>query len=758
MNKQTSRALFFLSFCAFFTIFYSSCTGNESNNKVYFVNEKNSSYVDCMEQILPGYAPDKSNRPYPSLQSGAAAAEAFDMQAIPAVKAGVAEHWYPHYLATVVIAVDRDLTDAVISGWNDLLGANEIAGYYDNGPFVFTAIAYGLEGENFTLGRAAGLLAGLRENGCFARNSFDPAIVICYDFQAAAMIRDGRSMEIIVPAEGTLTYERGLLSQTELVFAGDADSLLLLAGFRLPDGRCDESLYPDAAAYAAAHRIADYDHFNTACQEYRIFRRKVLRSRLHNTADGREHQLAALLYMVFVIVWLSSTIYRSMQKSVQRSAMFTGIALLGWMTVRTIKWQLIADTTLARYLWFSYYIFELALPLLVLWLAWAINKPAGEGHPPKWLRFLAVIYAALIALVLTNDLHNFVFQIDLSTATWSNDYVEEIGYLITRIAYYGPIAVALVIMLIKIGRNPRMKSSLFPAVFFVLLVIYGVGYSTRIPFFWDSDITMVTGAFTLLIFEASLQTGLIPVNTKYAALFTHSPLRMQITGADGNAGLSSALSTEYEKDTLIAAVAARPLPVQPDANTLLFAAKITGGNAFWQEDISKLNRLHAKTEESVKKLAAANAVLAEEEKIKRTVAEEREKIRLMAKLEDEIFAHMDKLSLMIERLDSAEDQMKEATCAALFLCYLKRRCNLLLREQETELLPSEEIKYYTVIYTDELAEIAAQSGAKIICTGEVKTTLTTRIATIFYDLYFQVIDWAVKHGWSGILLHWGAEN
>ena len=105
---------------------------------------------------------------------------------------------------------------------------------------------------------------------------------------------------------------------------------------------------------------------------------------------------------------------------------------------------------------------------------------------------------------------------------------------------------------------------------------------------------MFIGMFALLFAESLGLSGLVPVNTKYAALFTHSPLSMRITNNSGAAVFSSANVMR-----------------EADENTLHFSAPITGGQAQWQEDISKLNLLHSDIEKSVKSLGAANALLAE---------------------------------------------------------------------------------------------------------------------------------------------------
>ncbi|MCL2670859.1 MAG: hypothetical protein FWF10_02355 [Clostridiales bacterium] len=194
------------------------------------------------------------------------------------------------------------------------------------------------------------------------------------------------------------------------------ETLLLAAGFRLPDGRCDEALYPSAAAYANANRVTDCARFNNVCMDgNRIYRRIVLRERLFSSVDNREHQLVALLYMVLVVVWFASVMRRAMQRGVRRTALFTALILLLWMCMRLMKWQ-IPDNTLSRYLWYGYYICQMALPWAALRLAWNIDR--REDAPfPGWLRAIIAISTLLLILVLSNDLHNLVFQIDLRKGT-----------------------------------------------------------------------------------------------------------------------------------------------------------------------------------------------------------------------------------------------------------------------------------------------------------------------------------------------------
>ena len=81
--------------------------------------------------------------------------------------------------------------------------------------------------------------------------------------------------------------------------------------------------------------LADYTHLNELAESaMRILRREVRHVRLFSSADGREHQLYALVYVIVVIVWTASMVHRTMQKGVRQAAVVCSGLLVGWGTVR----------------------------------------------------------------------------------------------------------------------------------------------------------------------------------------------------------------------------------------------------------------------------------------------------------------------------------------------------------------------------------------------------------------------------------------
>ncbi len=730
-------------------------------NVVICIKDEFTSYPEVISRILPDYTIEKATKnPFRYLRNGQVI-EAFGAQAVSARETGIAAYWYPQYLATMVIAVDRDMTDARIGSWSDLPGAGEAVGFsgatlfsYEN---ILASIAYGLDGEGYSLKSAAKLLAALNARGRLVQNSYETPILLCYDYNAAELMKRGRNLEIIVPTEGTLSFQKGLLSASELVFSGNAEASMLSSGFRLLDGRCDAGLYPGPAAYENAHRIADYTHYNAVSYDAtRIMRRDALHVRVYSSADGREHLYWVLIYIMLVAVWIISIINRAVQKSVRRAALYTGVILTGWITARLISYQLENAGLFSMTFWYSYYIFQLTLPVVVLWLAWVIDKPEGGTPMPIWMRAVHLINALLLALVLTNNLHNLVFIPNMADPEWGVHYTYTYGFVfyLAQGGCWLPL-IAGVIMLLHKGRHGlRKRGVLLLIALFSLLAAYVIGYETRVPIAWESDYTMTVGLFILLLFETCIRSGIIPVSSKYARLFAHSPLSMRITDKKGIESLSSEYAQTHDGAMYANAFTPSRLPRQYDETTLLFSDEIAGGYVYWKEDIAQVVRLHKEIEESVRRLEAANAVLAKEEAIQRAVSEEIARTQLMKRLEAEIAGHIERLNAMMEELERAQDQKKAMARIALLLCYVKRRSNLFFREQEAHTFQADEL----TLYMDELSEMAGYSGVGIVFTCELGGGVSTRRAAVFYDFFYSVLDWATQLPGQSILAHLGSEN
>lgn len=723
----------------------SGCAKTQMNTVVYCNKDDYSSYPGVIETVLPSFLveEEEENKAYYYLDKNGIA-EVFDVQALGAIEVGIARYWYPHYLATVIIGVDRDQTDVKVSGWNDLISTKQEVSFFDtpgNLQMITAAMAYGLEGRNFSMKETMKLLASLNENNCLKLNTWSSPILICYDYQAEALKDSGRNIELVIPQEGTFTYAKGLISNEPINLQGDINQLLVQEKFQISN---------DNEGETRAIRVEDSKHFSKAVQNVNaLISRKVFHSKKIMSIDNQEHLHFALIYIIIVTVWVATFMRRSIQKGIGYAALSTGIILNSWTLVRLIKYQNELSPILTRYLWYAFYIFELYLPLVLLWMAWAIDKPKNKIAPPKWWRFLAVLVNLLIIFVFTNDLHGCVLKLNLSKQDWGINYSYGFGYYIILFVCVANMIGMFTILLYKSMKNVRKKRFVFPLSLLALCSIYTYGYITRVKIIYETDITIVTGLFVIFLFEACIRAGLIPVNTKYAKLFSQSPLKMQILSNEGKTILASASAKPITEKLFAMAISRAPEPILQEDDSLLFITQIQGGYVICQEDVSKLNQLVKDMRKSARMLTEANNMLAKEEKIKREINEKKIKKQLTEQLEGEIAEKINNLSLMIEKLPFVVNPKMETTRIALMLCYIKGRCNLFFKEKEINFMLSTEL----VIFLDEIAEIGKYAKVQIATVNEISGSIRVRFATLFYDLFYKMIDLVVSLEYNYIIIY-----
>ncbi len=721
----------------------SACAPVTYPEEIYCAQE--SGYAAVLAHTLPGsfVSETQGYLLFHFLQARPRAVEFFELQAQPVLSGDVEAYWYPQYAATVIIAVDRSQTDASIQGWNDLSDAPFIVSFCDLSPvsaFSWAAISWGLEGE-ISSPKVAQFLRNIHKDGRLSFSNPDAAVQICFDYEAVQQIKAGRKLEIVLPREGTLTFLKGLISQQSLVFSQDADQQLLAAGFRLPDGRCENLSLPAASEYARATLLQNNAELFRLSQEMlKTLRRQVRGIRLFSTADGIEHTVSALSFVVLAIFWSGSMARRSAQNSMRLASLLTGVALAGWGALRLIKYLMPGRSALDRYAWYFFYLFLLLLPLLFLWMALSLNRVDDSTMLPKWWWVLAAVNGILFLMVLSNDFHQLVFRFPIPY-DWVENYHYGFGYFLVYAGVLAPVLQGMVALFIRYRTGPRKQRGLFPLLALLVLIAYAVAYSLRVPIAVESDFTITTGLFTLLFFEAALRTGFIPVNTAYDKVFSHSTLKIQLINQGGSAVLCAVGAEPISQELRAKILSGTPSPHRKDENTLLYADPIKGGYVVWQENIQVLNRLYRRVQESVDKLKAANALLLKEEQVRGERIALEARSELFSLLDAEIREKLGEMSSMIATLPSGKISKEKTALLALLACYIKRRCNLFFLEREMEEMPAAELQ----VYCDELAEFASFTGVRCLVVSTIKDPIALRQATLFYDFLHNALSQTAHH-------------
>ena len=726
------------------------CSAEASGGQLISAAEGSGAYSEALLPFLPGYAlRDGEDTLYAEVSRGNAVA-CFDVQAVPAMARGVGRYWYPHVSATVVLAVDRTRTDAVVTGWNSLRENRVPVGMSSTSivrnMLVLGALSYGLNPKDPSKREALDFLEHLCQNGGFELEGSDAPILLCLDYEAAAWNRSGGTYEIIVPVEGTLTYRMGLLSDTPLTLEPGLDDALLSAGLPLASGERPQDFPGD---YRCARTLGeeDYDRFLAITGDSsRDLRRQVFHTRLYTTADMREHILSALFLSAAILLWKGTVSHRMMRRDVRRVVSLLSWLTVGWLLLRLFKYQQLTEGTLTRMCWYGYYLFQLALPVALLYLTEILDRAEGEKRLAHPLWPPLVCYVLSVLLVLTNDLHRLVFRFDLE-GNWASDYSYGLGYWL-MIAFSLLFFVLAVVKLLYKGRKSAYwGGKLFSLLFCGGLIFYVIAYVYRVPLAWESDITVNICILSVLFFETVLHAGLVPVNIQYQRLFAFAPISLTILDENGRTVLSSRSAHPISRSIWKRLLMDMEQPLLRDSNTQLHAIPVRSGMAVWQEDLSRINRLKREIQDVQDRLEAANRLLREEGEIKKRLMTVEANRSLFEQLDRDMEQRVASLTRLIKTLPKTDKPKGLTAYITLCLCHIKRRCNLFFLARQGELLPGDELE----LYLDELAELARYAGLQTLIRCGQKEALEIRSAALCYDYAFETISWALKETASPLM-------
>lgn len=372
--------------------------------------------------------------------------------------------------------------------------------------------------------------------------------------------------------------------------------------------------------------------------------------------------------------------------------------LLSWMEfllilLRGVKYSVFAGVgVLARHTWYLYYVPMLLIPLFFFYISLVVSPEGNLRFPKKWL-WTAVITAAFILLVLTNDLHRSVFRFKPGFANWDNDYYHGIlFYIITFWQYFLYIA-AVLILGVKCRIGSSKKNAWLTAIPFFIGILMSVLLVTgRMPVINGSHIIEFPEALMFMVagvLECCMQIGLIPTNKSYGKFFGILSISAQITDREGKPVYLSECAAPLKKEQF-----SMPDGARIDEHTVLHKMKLPGGFGFWQDDLTELDNLNCQLEEAKEALAQE----AELTRLKNELREKEIKIEQRTAVYDEIARHTRRQSVAISALAgqarlSDDPAIKEANRnrITLLASYIKRYANLMLMAFESKTIETGEL-------------------------------------------------------------------
>lgn len=401
--------------------------------------------------------------------------------------------------------------------------------------------------------------------------------------------------------------------------------------------------------------------------------------------------IRAALYLLLFSLWGYSIDRRIIQTQALHCLRLTAALMLVWLILRTAKYEFVTDLTVARYLWYLYYLPMLFIPLLGVYIALSLGK-SEEYHLTEKAGFLTAIPGILFLLVITNDLHQQVFAFNSGVPGVPDNYGYSHGiFYFCSMGWIVACMIFSLVLLLKKSRVPSgSKKRIRPFVIACITVLYGLLYLSGLPAIrrWLGDMNVTFCLLYAAIYESCIHCRMIQSNTGYVELFEATTLAACVADRNGNIVLRSRAAGEDMVCPREGVQLLRPNGVR------ISSAPISGGYAVWQDNVRPMIELRAKLSENKAIINSNKEKLQEAYIIQKKLHELTEKNRIYDAVETRYGEQITRAGQLLQQCRGAEPEEIQGALKRILLLgtYIKRSANLFFLGLEYELLPQQELR------------------------------------------------------------------
>lgn len=412
-------------------------------------------------------------------------------------------------------------------------------------------------------------------------------------------------------------------------------------------------------------------------------------SHLTSSADNYIENFDVIIFSGLIIGWGVSVEYRIVQKNIRICLVISAVLMLLWMALRAIKYNSPADiNTYGRYLWYSYYIAMVFLPLMMFFAMLNIGKPENTNNQKY---FLIIPAAVLVLLVMTNDFHQLAFVFEPDFHNWNKQYSYGPVYYVIAVWIFILVLSSIVLSINRCRISATRKKLWIPIVIILVAIIYTLwnnlnhGYSGLRIY----NVPEVFCFASIALWESLIQIGLVPSNTGYGDFFNASNLNTLIFDNDGNVNYRSKNATNVSKDVVLQ----NGKSVVIDENIILKKHNIKGGKVVWTEDISAINRINRELSEVKEQISEYNVILKSEAELKKRRAAVTEQNKLYDSITEFIRPQLCDLENILKNIENNRGDISVSYAGACVVnVYIKRISNLLIMAKSRKMLNAFELE------------------------------------------------------------------
>ena len=424
-------------------------------------------------------------------------------------------------------------------------------------------------------------------------------------------------------------------------------------------------------------------------------------------SDAFRPVIIFFIYVLLLATWWGSVRNRVTQRNMRIFLSAENLSMVFGMTVRFLqeayRHRLLYgtltnnDVFLFRFSGYCTNIAFILIPLFGLYASFGLGKTEEYRFSRYWYTLLAPA-VVLTSLVLTNDLHYFIYRPLQDEANSFRVFRPNIGFYMLILWAFLLLFIRIFVLYRK-SRESFDKTDAFsfirlmPLLFTVLIILSNIPYIAT-NFLWGFELfeQEVTLFFLeILVWESSIYIGMIPVNTHYDEVFNRSAVAMQILAGDGEPYLQSLGAYQISPELFI--MLKEELTVRTQEGKDLHLRAIRGGYAIWSTDVSQTLAVINELRQSAEMLEQDVVLLRNELAIRSDEQTVKEKNLIYNRLIDETSKQRMLLRCLLEGHEQIADKVVLFKQICLIGAYIKRRCHLRLVEQSDGIISNAELEF-----------------------------------------------------------------
>ena len=441
------------------------------------------------------------------------------------------------------------------------------------------------------------------------------------------------------------------------------------------------------------------------------------------------------IFLFFLAFWSACVYLRMVVGSIRSILVKISLLMIFWYLVRSYKFFFATSLTQIKYLWYIYYIPMLLIPVLCLDLAFRIGKRFDKPSFPILIAY--GVSLVCIVLVLTNDIHGWVFGIDPNATVPDDDFVQMPIYFLIMFWELSLAFVSYMVLFYKLRAPLGQRRGLLPFIPLICLILYVSAYaldsSVLSPYMPDLTVSNILIIITIL--ETAMAEGLIQTNRGYTQLFSKSDLCACI--CDEN--LEIVLASEgYHQRTPV------NLDLLSDHSSYIrqgirtCKSPLDKGYVIWQEDIRAINDLIANLEEAKLELEEETDVAWEKYCLDKKKAKIQELNKIFDSISKATQRQINSLMYWIEVYKAADNKGRRRALENMVVigAYLKRRNNLMFLGYANTFVPVSELG---LCFSESISALTMKNvAASYLC--HLDGDISCNKAGLLYEFFQDVVE------------------